>query len=166
VITSSEYRDAMARVASGVAIVTTSDSEGRWWGFTASSFTPLSIEPPLILVCLARDAGCHPVFTSVPAFQVNLIGPEHERLAARFGSKGVDKFAGLESAFRTGRKGLPVLDDALASLHCRTVEMPQGGDHTILIASVEEVRLRAGGMPAVHADRRFWDLVPATTWPT
>ena len=83
-----------------------------------------------------------------------------------FGSKGVDKFAGLESTFRAGKDGLPMLDGALASLRCRTVELAEGGDHTILIASIEEVRLRPGGTPAVHADRRYWDLVPATRWDT
>ena len=102
----------------------------------------------------------------MPAFQVNLIGPEHEQLAARFGRRGVDKFAGLESAFCAGTDGLPILDAALASLRCHTVELAEGGDHTILIASIEEVRLRGGGPPAVHADRRYWDLVPATRWVT
>ena len=88
------YRKAMARVASGVAIVTTSDADGRWWGFTASSFTPLSLDPPLILVCLSRDAGCRPAFTSAPAFRVNVLGVEHEQLAVRFATRGADKFFG------------------------------------------------------------------------
>jgi flavin reductase ActVB len=158
VISTVEYRDAMARFATGVTIVTTSDPDGRWWGFTASSFTSLSINPPLILVCLAQDARCHPVFTAKPTFQVNVLGHEHEQLAARFATKGADKFAGDD--FRPGKDGLPVLENALVTMRCRTVERTGGGDHTILIARVEDTRLRCGGTPAVHADRRYWDLVP------
>ena len=157
-ITALDYRDAMARFATGVTIVTTADRGGHWWGFTASSFSSLSFDPPLILVCLANDANCHPVFTTEPSFLVNVLGPEHEDLAVRFGTKGADKFAG--DRFRPDADGLPVLTDALVSLRCRTVELAVGGDHTILIAQVEDADLRRDGAPAVHADRRYWDLVP------
>jgi flavin reductase ActVB len=158
VITTPDYRNAMARVASGVTIVTTASADGRWWGFTASSFSPLSIDPPLILVCLAHDARCHPVFTSAERFRVSVLAPEHEELAKRFATRGADKFAGED--FRRADDGLPMLDDALVSLRCRTTDMAEGGDHTILIAHVEEAHLRREGRPAVHVDRRYWDLVP------
>jgi flavin reductase ActVB len=158
VIAPDEYREAMARFATGVTIVTTADPDGRWWGFTASSFTPLSIHPPLILVCLAHDARCHPVFTSARTFRVNVLGREHEQLAVRFATKGADKFAGNE--FRAAADGLPILDDSLVNLRCRTVDQAAGGDHTILIARVEAARLRRDGTPAVNVDRRYWDLVP------
>jgi flavin reductase ActVB len=148
----------MARFATGVTIVTTADVHGRWWGFTASSFSSLSIDPPLILVCLARAARCHPVFTSVVAFRINVLGPEHEALATRFGTPGADKFAGGE--FQRATDGLPILDDALVSLRCKTVDQASGGDHTILIARVEDAKVRHDGTPAVNADRRYWDLVP------
>ena len=156
-ITALEYRDAMARVATGVTIVTTSDANGRWWGLTASSFTPLSLDPPLILVCIAQEARCHPAFTSAPTFRVNVLGPEHERLAARFGTRHADKFAGGE--FRGDEDGLPALENALVSLRCRRVDRADAGDHSILSASVEEARIRRDGRPVVHADRRYWDLV-------
>lgn len=150
----------MARVASAVAIVTTSDADGRWWGFTASSFTPLSLDPPLILVCLSRDAGCHPAFTSAPAFRVNVLGADHEQLAVRFATRGADKFSGLETVFRAAADGLPALDGAIVSLNCRTVERAAAGDHTILIARVDDAQLRPEGAPIVHVNRRYWDLTP------
>jgi flavin reductase ActVB len=158
VISAVEYRDAMARFASGVTIVTTAGADGRWWGFTASSFSPLSIDPPLILVCLAQDAWCHRAFTSAARFRVNVLGPEHEQLAVRFATKGADKFAGNE--FRVAADGLPILDDALVNLRCRTVDQAAGGDHTILIARVEAAQVRRDGTPAVNVDRRYWDLLP------
>jgi len=160
VISAPLYRKAMARVASGVAIVTTSDADGRWWGFTASSFTPLSLDPPLILVCLSRDAGCRPAFTSAPAFRVNVLGAEHEQLAVRFATRGADKFFGLETVFRADADGLPALYGAIVSLQCRTVERTEVGDHMILIARVDDARLRPDGTPIVHANRRYWDLAP------
>jgi flavin reductase ActVB len=163
VIGALEYRAALARFATGVTIVTTADARGRWWGFTASSFASLSLEPPLILVCLAHDASCHSAFISEPAFRVNVLGPEHEPLAIRFATRGASKFSGGE--FRTGDDGLPILDDALVSLRCRTVERAEGGDHTILIALVESTQLRSDGTPAVLADRRYWDLVPREVSP-
>jgi flavin reductase ActVB len=157
-ITAEQYRDALSRFATGVTIVTTRDEEGRWWGFTASSLCSVSIDPPLILVCLARDAQCHAAFIDAPAFRVNVLGPQHEELAARFATRGTDKFEA--SGFGLADDGLPMLDDAPVSLRCRTVELAEGGDHTILIASVEDAQLRREAPPAVHVDRRFWDLVP------
>lgn len=153
-----DFREALARFPTGVTIVTTTDPDGRWWGFTASSFNSLSLDPPLILVCVAHDARCHRVFTSEPAFRVNVLAPEHEGLATRFGTRGVDKFAGDE--FRAGDDGLPILDEAVVSMRCRTVERAEGGDHTILVAHVEDVRLRREGTPAVRVDHHYWDLVP------
>ena len=76
----------------------------------------------------------------------------------RFGTRGADKFAGDE--FRPAADGLPILDDALASLRCLTVDTVAGGDHTILIARVEAAQLRRDGKPAVTVDRSYWDLVP------
>jgi flavin reductase ActVB len=152
------FREAMMRFASGVTIVTTADTEAKWWGFTASSFTSLSLDPPLVLVCLAKSADSHPVFVSAPAFIVNVLGTEHESLAMRFASKGTEKFAGEE--FRAGTvDGLPVLRDAHVSLKCRTHALYEGGDHTILIGEVEYIHVRMEGEPALHYDRKFWDLI-------
>jgi flavin reductase ActVB len=101
----------MARFATGVTIVTTADANGRWWGFTASSFSPVSIDPPLILVCLARTARCYRAFMCAPSFRVNV--PEHEALATRFATSGADKFAGGE--FSRGADGLPIPPTTLVS---------------------------------------------------
>lgn len=152
------FRQAMTRFASGVTIVTTADAAGTWWGFTASAFSSLSLDPPLILVCLAASADSHPAFTSTAGFIVNVLGSEHADLALRFATKGADKFAGAQ--FRPGAAdGFPVLDDALVSLKCTTHALHEAGDHTILIGEVGYIRIRPGGRPALHYDRRFWELV-------
>lgn len=152
------FREAMTRFVSGVTIITTADAEGRWWGFTASAFTSLSLSPPLVLACLATSADSHPVFMGASAFIVNILRREHEGLAVRFATKGADKFAG--AGFRPGRAdGLPVLDDALVSLKCATHARHEGGDHTILIGAVEYITLRRNSNPALHYSRRFWTLL-------
>lgn len=151
------FRQAMTRFASGVTIVTTADRDRTWWGFTASAFSSLSLDPPLILVCLATSADSHPVFAAAPGFIVNVLGREHEELALHFATKGADKFA--VGNFRPGAvDGFPVLDDALVSLKCTTHARHEAGDHTILIGEVSYLRLRSDGRPALHYDRRFWDL--------
>ena len=157
------FRAAMTRFASGVTIVTTADEDGRRWGFTGSAFSSLSLDPPLVLVCLAVSADSHSVFTSAPGFIVNVLGAEHEELALRFATKGIDKFE--SEGWRPGLvDGLPVLSDALVSLKCVTETQYEGGDHTILVGRVEYVRMRGQDVtPALHYDRRFWDLVERRT---
>jgi flavin reductase ActVB len=151
------FRRAMTRLASGVTIVTTLDAEGRQRGFTASAFASLSLEPPLVLVCLDRAADSHPAFNFASSYVINVLGREHESLARRFATKGVDKFAGDE--FRRGLlDGLPVLDDALVALKCGSHARHDAGDHTILIARVEYAILRDDGAPALYFDSAFWEL--------
>jgi flavin reductase ActVB len=149
------FRQAMGRFPSGVTIVTTVDEHGRQWGFTASAFASLSLQPPRVLVCLNRAANCHESFSSADRFAVNILGAEHEELARHFATKAIDKFGGRN--FQPGDLRLPLLPDAVATLECRTADRLRGGDHTILIGEPVSIRLRSGP-PAVFYDRRFWRL--------
>lgn len=153
------FRQALSRFASGVTIVTTSDPEGNRYGFTASAFSSLSLDPPLILVCLATSAESHPVFADARRFIVNVLRPEHESLALRFAKKGIDKFE--DGEFRPGAgEGLPVLDSALFNLKCRVHERYEGGDHTILVGAVDFAYVH-DGEPMLLYDRRFHHLAGA-----
>jgi flavin reductase ActVB len=155
------FREAMTRFASGVTIVTTVDVAGRWYGFTASAFTSLSLEPPLVLVCIATSADSHAAFVAAPQFMVNVLASDHEQLALRFATKGISKFD--DGNFRPGAaSGLPVLDDALVSLNCQSRASHEGGDHTILIGEVKYVRVHTSKRPALHYGKRFWDIVEPT----
>jgi flavin reductase ActVB len=162
------FRELRRRLPSGVTIVTTVDEQGRRRGFTASAFTFLSWKPPQVLACLDRSADCHPSFATAEGFAVNILRAEHEELARRFATKGIDKFAGGQ--FEWGELRLPILRDALAALECRTTARLPSGDHTILVGEAVAIRLQAG-MPAVLYDRRFWTLgevaslpEPASRW--
>ena len=144
--------DALAKFPTGVVIVTTLDRIGRRWGFTASAFTSLSLNPPQVLVCLARTADCYMTFSRAERFAVNVLKDKHEALARRFATKRAAKFAGGE--FVRGDFGLPVLPDALAVLECEVARLMSSGDHTIIIGDVKTAS-SSYGEPAVYHDRAF-----------
>ncbi|MBL7501437.1 flavin reductase family protein [Frankia sp. CNm7] len=146
------FREAMALFPSGVTIVTTTDDAGQWWGFTASSFCSVSMDPPLVLVCLAAKAQCHPAFVAAERFVVHVVHPEHADLAVRFATRGADKFA--DAGFRPDEHGLPVLDRACVTLSCVTHAVQPAGDHSILLGRVERTWL-GDDRPAVYFRRRF-----------
>lgn len=150
------FREAMASFPSGVTIVTTVDTGGRWWGFTATSFCSVSMQPPLVLVCLADTAECAPVFRSAPRWIVHVIHPEHAELAVRFATRGTDKFA--DAGFVPDERGLPVLPQACVTLGCSAHARHPGGDHTILLGEVRDVRLGDEPVPAVYFRRGFHSL--------
>jgi flavin reductase ActVB len=149
------YREALSSFASGVTLVTTRDATGRAWGFTASAFSALSVDPPLVLVCIDRRANCYPAFMQARSFAIQIMQPEHEAAARRFASKVDDKFGDLP--FVNGPLDLPVLSRALAVLACRRMRRQTVGDHTILIGQVEVASVQKGS-PMVYYQRRFWSL--------
>jgi flavin reductase ActVB len=151
------FRAALSLWASGVAIVTTLDAPGRQWGFTASAFSSVSLEPPLVLVCLSADADCHEAFVSSETFAVNILRGHHRQLALRFAAKSADKFNGTPFLGRTHSP--PILADALAVLECERRDVITAGDHTILIGAVLrascDTRQSAPEAALVHLARRF-----------
>ncbi|MEV7617185.1 flavin reductase family protein [Streptomyces sp. NPDC089799] len=147
-----EFARTMAHVPTPVTIVTTVDAEGRRWGFTASSFSSLSLDPPLILVCPARTASCHDAFVSTDRFLVNVLAADQEELAKSFARSGTDKFAGTPMV--PCEAGLPGLPGATARLLCSLYDVLDGGDHSILVGRVESVT--AGeAEPMVYYNRHF-----------
>jgi flavin reductase ActVB len=152
---SSAFREAMASFPSGATIVTTSDSDGRWWGFTASSFCSVSMDPPLVLTCLANTAQCFPAFAEAARWNIHVLQHRHADLAMRFATRGAAKFNG--AGFQPDADGLPFLKDVSISLRCATYSKVDGGDHLVLIGRVEEVGM-GEEMPFVYFRRRFHSL--------
>jgi flavin reductase ActVB len=145
----------MARFAAGVVVVTTVDDGGIPRGFTASSFCSVSLNPPLILVCLANTADSFAAFASCGRFAVSVLGFEHRPLAQRFATKGTDKFASDGLSLTAG--GLPAVRGALVELDCETYARHGAGDHTILIGRVSASRLGedAAVTPMVYYERAY-----------
>ena len=135
VIAPAEFRRVLGHFASGVTLVTTCDADGRATGLTASAFTSVSLEPPLILVCIDHKSQSHGPLVEGGRFAVNILTVDQEPLSRKFATTRLDKFDGV--AYRLSALGLPIITDALACLECVTVSTHVEGDHTILVGRVE-----------------------------
>lgn len=154
-----EFREALARFASGVTVVITRNGSGAYVGFTASSFCSLSLNPPLVLVCLQKDADSYGAFMEAERFTVSILATGQHDIARRFATKSIDKMAGTSVVPAPG-SGLPRIDGASAWLDCRVHSRPDGGDHTILIG--EAVAAGTGeSEPLLHFNRTFGRFEPA-----
>ena len=125
----------MARLAGAVTVITTRDESGLPWGFTATAFCSLSLEPPLVLFCLSQDADCYQAFLNGHCFAVNLLHERQRDLAQRFATRGRTKYEGI--AFTRGRLDLPLLPEAPTTLECSIWSVYPGGDHSIFTGLVE-----------------------------
>ena len=136
------FRSVLGRFASGVTIVTTRDAEERDHGMTVSAFCSVSLEPPLVLVCIGHDATMHPLVGKVEHFAINILRHDQEALSRRFASKDLQRFDGI--GFARGESGVALLDGVLGWLECRTEVRHDAGDHTILIGRVEAAHAGEG----------------------
>jgi flavin reductase ActVB len=151
------FRNAMAQFASGVTIVTTRNSDGAFVGFTASAFSSLSLNPPLLLVCLQKDADCYAAFMESDEFAVSILSHGQDDIARRFATKAIDKWAG--TPVTDGKiAGLPLITDASAHCECRMRERVEGGDHTILVGEVLRAEV-SEAQPLLHYNRQFGRFV-------
>ena len=130
-------RNAFGSFATGVTIVTTRNAGGRDIGLTANSFSSVSLRPPMILWSLASSSSSIGVFREAGHFAVHILAADQEALSARFATKDIDRFAGLEA--ERGPGGIPLLKDCSARFVCRTAYQYEGGDHVIFVGEVIEL---------------------------
>lgn len=150
----SEYRELLGRFASGVTLVTVSAGE-RLHGMTASAFAAVSLEPPLVLVCLERASRTRGLILEVGAFAVNILSTGEEQLARAFAGSGPKSFD--EIAYGRGSSGAPLLEDAVATVECRVHSVVESGDHDVVFGEVTETDVR-GGSPLVYYRRSYRSL--------
>ena len=146
-VSKDEFRSAMSRFASGVTIVTTRTEDRKPNGLTVSSFASLSLEPPLVLVCIDKHASIHDLLLEGRYFAVNVLAEDQEILSRRFASRDTDRFSG--TGYVDGMTGVPILSDVLAAIECRIVHTYPGGDHTIVVGEVEHAIVH-DGKPLVY----------------
>jgi flavin reductase (DIM6/NTAB) family NADH-FMN oxidoreductase RutF len=150
-----DFRKVLSHFASGVTIITTCDSDGRPTGLTASAFASVSLDPPLILVCIAHKSQSYPSIVERGRFAVNFLRREQEDLSRRFATQRLDKFDGV--AHQITPLGLPVLTEALAHVECVIVNTHNEGDHTVFIGRVDGCGT-TDGMPLLYYRGKYESL--------
>lgn len=128
------FRDGLGCYPTGVTVVTTRDADGQPRGFTANSFTSVSLDPPLVSVCLAKTAHSHAVFSAAPAFAIHVLSEAQKPISSLFASKAADKFE--QCQWTESRLAVPLIKDSLATFECKAWQLVDAGDHTILIGEV------------------------------
>src|SRR3954447_24891604 len=153
-LTPEEFREVISHFASGVTVITALH-DGRPYGTTASAVASLSLEPPMLLICMNKQSETGRAVAASRRFGVNILGANQVDLAERFAQKGGDKFAGV--AVSEGKWGEPLFDEALATLECSVSEETSGGTHFVFLAEVESGSAR-GGAPLAYFRGEFGRL--------
>lgn len=127
-------RDALGCFATGVTVVTCFDGDGIPFGITANSFTSVSLDPPLLLVCVHKQATCAAALTAGDHFAVNVLQTGQQPASIRFSTRQRDRFGNKD--WSPGEFGAPVLRGSLSVFECERQSVHDGGDHHILIGKV------------------------------
>jgi flavin reductase (DIM6/NTAB) family NADH-FMN oxidoreductase RutF len=153
-----QLRLAMRAWSSGVTVVTAAH-DGEQHGMTASSFTSVSLEPPLVIISLHTESRTHRLVHAANAFAVSILSADQRALSDRFAGRtdDEDRFIGLDT--ETLVTGAPAIKNALARLDCRVIQVISAGMNTIFLAKVVAARSGGDGLPLVYHDRRYWNLV-------
>ncbi|WP_318204876.1 flavin reductase family protein [Streptomyces sp. SCL15-4] len=149
-------RSTFRRHAAGVAVITARGAGGPV-GFTATSLTSVSAEPPLVSFGIGTNASSWPAIAGADHVGVHILGEHQSELAATFARSGADRF-GEPTAWRDGPHGVPVLEDVLAWLVCRIVGRVPAGDHRIVLAEVVLGDPSGSGRPLLYHQGRFSGL--------
>lgn len=150
-----ELRNIMGHFITGVTVITTKDADGKPFGLTANAFSSLSLDPPLVLICVDKKVDCYACFEQSKAFVVNFLGEEQEYLSKRFATKGIEKFEGI--AVRHGQLGVPILDGVLGYIECQIVNTYEGGDHTIYVGEIQSAAA-SGDRPLLFFKGKYYRL--------
>jgi flavin reductase (DIM6/NTAB) family NADH-FMN oxidoreductase RutF len=143
------FRSVLGRFATGVTVLTTRHRDNQDHGMTVSSFCSLSLNPPLVAMCIDERAEMHDLLAAGRQVVVNVLSAHQEMLSRRFAEfEGTQRFDGI--GFSRTMRGIPILDDVLAWLECEIVTRYDGGDHGLYVASVERATARDGMRPLLH----------------
>lgn len=145
-IDDAQFKLAMSHFASGVTVVTTAN-EGTLYGMTVASFASLSLNPPLVLVCIEKSVKTHDAIIAAKKFGVSILAEGQDALSNRFASRSDEKFTGL--TMDECELGVPLVPGAICTLECTLFNQLPGGDHTIFIGEVLHAR-SADGTPLVY----------------
>ena len=141
-------RDALGCFATGVTVVTCVDDGGRPTGLTVNSFTSVSLDPPLLLVCVHKMAAAADPLTAASHFAVNVLQTGQQPASIRFSTRQEDRFGA--TPWSCGEAGAPILKDSLGVFECERFAVYDGGDHHILVGQVVKASFDAGVDPLLY----------------
>jgi flavin reductase (DIM6/NTAB) family NADH-FMN oxidoreductase RutF len=145
----SDFRKALGQFATGISVVTTRDAAGRPMGLTVNAFASVSLDPPLVLVCIDNRSETHDGFEASGVFGVSVLSEDQEAWSRRFAAPGHEKFA--PGDLRSGETGVALVPGALAHIECRVTAALPGGDHTIYVGEVLRLQVAPGRPLVYHA---------------
>ena len=148
-----DFRDVVKDFASGVTVVTSLDQKGDPVGATVSAFSSLSLDPPLVLVCLKSYSRSTRAIRHRGAYVVHFLNEAQADVAKKFAVDQSEKFS--NGSYLLNDEGIPCLEDCQVRLECAVYSELPGGDHAIFVGQVVRAVGREGFRPLVHADRRF-----------
>lgn len=151
-----DFRRACARFATGITIATVTAPDGAPHGFTANSFTSVSMDPPIILICIDQKANVISHFNASEAFAINILESSQEPLSNRFAERGQDRFEGVD--WTPGNNGSPILHGTIAQFECSVESRIPAGDHTIILGRVTSARYAGDAAPLIYFASRYHRL--------
>ncbi|MGA3017053.1 MAG: flavin reductase family protein [Bryobacteraceae bacterium] len=151
-LSNEQFRHASGRFATGITIATVRDAQGTPHGLTVSSFTSVSLDPPLVSICLGHAVSLIEIFRAASYFGINVLAESQRAVSERFARRGQDRFEGIE--WEAGANGVPLIAGVLAAMECRTVERIRAGDHDIFLAQMVTARV-VEGKPLVYFASRY-----------
>lgn len=140
-VSQADFRKVLGRFATGVTVVTTCDGEQRL-GITVNAFTSVSLDPPLILICIEKKSYLHSVLLRNAYFAVNLLAEDQHELSDCFAGHSDARRNFCDTPSHTAVTGAPVLDHSLGWLDCHIANVYSGGDHSIIVGKVEALGTR------------------------
>lgn len=156
-VAADEFREALARLAGGVTVVTSQGPNESPHGLTATAVTSVSLEPPLVMACIDRRSRTHAAIEASGVFALNFLRGSQEELARRFAGARDDKFADVGSY--TATTGAPILEGCLAYCDCSLEQSVTAGDHTLFVGRVHAVgTAEVEGRPLVYYRGRYANL--------
>lgn len=141
-------RDALGCFATGVTVVTCLDADGQPVGLTANSFTSVSLDPPLLLVCIGKNAASAAAMTTASHFAVNVLQTGQQPASIRFATRHEDRFG--PNDWSPGEYGAPLLESSLGVFECEAHAIHDGGDHHMLIGRVVKARFDGALDPLLY----------------
>jgi flavin reductase (DIM6/NTAB) family NADH-FMN oxidoreductase RutF len=154
------YRRTCALFATGITVITTVDSNGHPHGMTVNSFSSVSLDPPLILVCIDLKNAILGHFLTSAWFAVNILSDDQEDVSRRFSSAAERRFQGMD--WKPGDSGVPLISGSLALMECELTKTFEAGDHAVLIGEVRRASYREGN-PLVYFGSAYRNLASAGT---